>query len=485
MVFLNYSAMQMVAKIVYYGPGLGGKTTNLKTIYKNTDDRARGEMVSLATETDRTLFFDLLPMEVGVIGGFKTKFQLYTVPGQVFYNTTRKLVLRGVDGIVFVADSQVPMMEANKESLQNLADNLAELNLTPADVPLVIQFNKRDLPNVASIEEMNRQLNPEGRPFVEASALNGVGVFETLREISKQTLMVLNKKSIGNQLEGNETPTQDPLTHHAPPPIEDSDTFTDDLEDPDSEDKDNFEKTLENLELDFEDEEDELDEASFDLSEIDEIDDTDPDEVPKQAEGGPSLDLEDEPLEIEDSGLDEPVTETAPLPDPDEDDEEDSLAEVTLEIDEAVGEDEPASDPGALVDEIEADELLAEPEPAEHSIEEQPVPAPKPRRKPKTSLDDLRSLTMRTSTKSVNQPRKRRTSNVDAMLEGLVDHKGPKRKKLHIATPFAKAQLNCVFLDEGDNVVATELVEVDHKRIGNGQYRIELNLEIDIDQSDS
>ncbi len=284
MVFLNYSTMQMVAKIVYYGPGLGGKTTNLKTIYKNTDERSRGEMVSLATETDRTLFFDLLPMEVGVIGGFKTKFQLYTVPGQVFYNTTRKLVLRGVDGIVFVADSQLPMMDANRESFNNLEENLKELNLTVRDVPLVIQFNKRDLPNVASVEEMNRVLNPMDCPTVEASALNGVGVFETLREISKQTLLILNQKSQGNQLKEasarTEPPKQEPSAPvlpdepgQAPPEIEDSDTFTE-LADPDmdGEDKDNFEKTLENMELDFDDDDD-LDTESLDMSEFEDWED--------------------------------------------------------------------------------------------------------------------------------------------------------------------------------------------------------------------
>ena len=141
MVFFNYATMQMAAKIVYYGPGLCGKTTNLHVIYSRTAPGSRGEMVSLETETDRTLFFDLLPIDVGVIGGFKTRLQLYTVPGQVFYNTTRKLVLKGVDGVVFVADSQVPMLEANRESLRNLRENLAEIGLKLDDIPLVIQYN--------------------------------------------------------------------------------------------------------------------------------------------------------------------------------------------------------------------------------------------------------------------------------------------------------------------------------------------------------
>src|ERR1700681_3155702 len=163
MVFFNYATMQMAAKIVYYGPGLCGKTTNLHHIYGRTSPGSRGEMVSLETETDRTLFFDLLPLDVGVIGGFKTRVQLYTVPGQVFYNTTRKLVLKGVDGMVFVADSQRAMKEANVESLNNLRVNLAEIGLQLDDLPLVFQFNKRDLSNTLSVEEMNQSLNAQGR----------------------------------------------------------------------------------------------------------------------------------------------------------------------------------------------------------------------------------------------------------------------------------------------------------------------------------
>lgn len=205
MVFLNYSTMQMVAKIVYYGPGLCGKTTNLKEIYRKTSVKSRGEMVSLETETDRTLFFDLLPMDVGVIGGFKTKFQLYTVPGQVFYNSTRKLVLRGVDGIVFVADSQIPMLDANLDSYENLKENLDELGLSLNDVPLVFQYNKRDLPNIHTVEKLNAVLNDFDRPYIESSALKGIGVFETLKEISKQTLLKLRAKAVGNELKKKET----------------------------------------------------------------------------------------------------------------------------------------------------------------------------------------------------------------------------------------------------------------------------------------
>jgi signal recognition particle receptor subunit beta len=199
MVFFNYATLQMAAKIVYYGPGLCGKTTNLQYIYQKTSPKSRGEMVSLETETDRTLFFDLLPLDVGNIAGFKTRFQLYTVPGQVFYNNTRKLVLRGVDGIVFVADSQEPMFEANVESYKNLEENIKELGLNLEEIPMVLQYNKRDLKNVSSIDDMNRVLNQRNLPWFEASALVGNGVFETLKGISKSTLITLRKKALGEE----------------------------------------------------------------------------------------------------------------------------------------------------------------------------------------------------------------------------------------------------------------------------------------------
>ncbi len=179
MAFFNYATMQMAAKIVYYGPGLCGKTTNLQYIYNKTSAKSRGEMVSLETESDRTLFFDLLPLEVGVIAGFKTRFQLYTVPGQVFYGETRRMVLKGVDGVVFVADSQRPMREANIESLKDLEKNLTDMGLTVQNIPLVLQFNKRDLPNLLTKEELEKDLNWHGWPMVESSAVNGMGVFDT------------------------------------------------------------------------------------------------------------------------------------------------------------------------------------------------------------------------------------------------------------------------------------------------------------------
>src|SRR5207245_9141806 len=180
MVFFNYATMQMAAKIVYYGPGLCGKTTNLHYIYAKTSPQSCGEIVSLETETDRTLFFDLLPIDVGVIGGFRTRLQLYTIPGQVFYNTTRKLVLKGVDGIVFVADSQQAMQEANTESLNNLRENLIELGLKLEDIPLVVQLNKRDLPNGAPADAMLESLDPDRKyAAIEPIAATAVGALDT------------------------------------------------------------------------------------------------------------------------------------------------------------------------------------------------------------------------------------------------------------------------------------------------------------------
>jgi signal recognition particle receptor subunit beta len=193
-VFFNYTTMQMTAKVVYYGPGLCGKTTNLQAIHQRTAPQSRGDMVSLETETDRTLFFDLLPLDVGVIGGMKVRLQLYTVPGQVFYNATRKLVLKGVDGIVFVADSQTAALDANIESLSNLKANLAELALTFDDVPLVFQYNKRDIRNIVPVSSLNEALNPGGAPYYEAAALHGIGVFETLKGISRMAITSVRRK---------------------------------------------------------------------------------------------------------------------------------------------------------------------------------------------------------------------------------------------------------------------------------------------------
>ena len=184
MVVVSYSGKEINAKLVYYGAGLSGKTTNLEAIYEAVPDTSRGKMVSMKTQSDRTLFFDLLPLDLGEIMGFKTRFLLYTVPGQVFYNATRKLVLKGADALVFVADSEVGKMEENKESLANLRTNLAEYGLTLDAIPWVIQYNKRDLPNVYTVEELNAELNPGQAPYFEAVASEGKGVFETFRGVS-------------------------------------------------------------------------------------------------------------------------------------------------------------------------------------------------------------------------------------------------------------------------------------------------------------
>jgi len=208
MVLFNYSTRELTAKIVYYGPGLCGKTSNLQYVYDSLPESVKkGKMLSLATKTDRTLFFDFLPIELGQIRGMKTRLQLYTVPGQVFYNSTRKLVLKGVDGVVFVADSQGKMLEANAESYKNLEDNLREMGIRLEEVPLVMQFNKRDLPNLASVEEMNTEINRHNAPFYEAVATTGIGVEDTLKAIAK---LVLNNLSTKYKLEGGAPPAEAP-----------------------------------------------------------------------------------------------------------------------------------------------------------------------------------------------------------------------------------------------------------------------------------
>ena len=193
MSFINYSSREINCKIVYYGPGLCGKTTNLQYVYAKTHPDAKGKMISLATETERTLFFDFLPLSLGEIRGFKTRFHLYTVPGQVFYDASRKLILKGVDGVVFVADSQIERMEANLESLENLRVNLGEQGYDLDRLPYVVQYNKRDLPNVATVEELRRMLNPRSVPEFQAVAPTGVGVFDTLKAVAKLVLTELKK----------------------------------------------------------------------------------------------------------------------------------------------------------------------------------------------------------------------------------------------------------------------------------------------------
>jgi signal recognition particle receptor subunit beta len=225
MSMINYASREINCKLVYYGPGLGGKTTNLEFVFNKVAPNARGKLISLATETERTLFFDFLPVDLGTIRGFKTRFHLYTVPGQVYYNASRKLILKGVDGVVFVADSQIERMEANIEAMQNLYDNLSQHGFNITALPFVVQYNKRDLPNAATIQELQAALNPgwpvedpskqrltpdpyhegenliqevegqwiERAPYFEAVAVTGEGVFDTLKSVSKMVL-----KSLGS-----------------------------------------------------------------------------------------------------------------------------------------------------------------------------------------------------------------------------------------------------------------------------------------------
>jgi hypothetical protein len=191
--FINFAAREINCKIVYYGAGLGGKTTNLQWIFDQTLKKTGGKMISLATETDRTLFFDFLPLDLGTIRGFKTRFHLYTVPGQVFYDASRKLILRGVDGVVFVADSQEERMDANVEALENLHENLREHNYDFMKIPYVLQLNKRDLPSVLPVEELKQALVKKNEPVFEAVAFKGTGVFETLKECGRLVLGELKR----------------------------------------------------------------------------------------------------------------------------------------------------------------------------------------------------------------------------------------------------------------------------------------------------
>lgn len=193
MTFINYASREINCKIVYYGPGLCGKTTNLQHIFESTAPQARGKLISLATETDRTLFFDFMPLELGTVRGFKTRFHLYTVPGQVFYDASRKLILKGVDGVVFVADSQEERMDANVESLYNLEENLQAQGYDLMKLPYVLQLNKRDLPNIIPAEDLALELRRKEEPVVEAVASNGAGVFDTLKAVAKQVLTELRK----------------------------------------------------------------------------------------------------------------------------------------------------------------------------------------------------------------------------------------------------------------------------------------------------
>ncbi len=193
MSLINYASREINCKIVYYGPGLGGKTTNIKYIYSKISPGIRGKLISLATELDRTLFFDFLPVDIGTIKGFKTRFHLYTVPGQIYYNASRKLILKGVDGIILVADSQIERFEDNIESRENMKGNLATIGLDISNIPLVIQYNKRDLPNISPLDKLERVLNPAKLPSFEAVATEGIGVFDTLKACSKLVIRTLSR----------------------------------------------------------------------------------------------------------------------------------------------------------------------------------------------------------------------------------------------------------------------------------------------------
>ena len=192
MSLINYAGREINCKIVYYGTGLGGKTTNLEYVYSKVNPEAKGKMISLATETERTLFFDFLPIDLGDVKGFKTRFHLYTVPGQVYYNASRKLILKGVDGVIFVADSQAERMEANIEAMHNLYENLDSYGYDLTTIPFAMQYNKRDLPNAMPMADLRAQLNPMGVPDFEGVAIQGEGVFETLGAVSKMVVQALN-----------------------------------------------------------------------------------------------------------------------------------------------------------------------------------------------------------------------------------------------------------------------------------------------------
>jgi signal recognition particle receptor subunit beta len=192
MSLINYSSREINCKIVYYGPGLCGKTTNIQYIYNKVAPETKGKLITLATEMDRTLFFDFLPLELGTVKGYKTRFHLYTVPGQVYYDASRKLILRGVDGIVFVADSQSSRYDANIESLYNLHENLESYNLKLDEIPFVIQYNKRDMPEIIDLDDLEQELNPQGYSYYEAVAVKGDGVFDTLKSVAKGVLQKLS-----------------------------------------------------------------------------------------------------------------------------------------------------------------------------------------------------------------------------------------------------------------------------------------------------
>jgi hypothetical protein len=511
-VLFHYGAKQMVAKIVYYGPGLCGKTTNLKMIYDRTTANSRGEMVSLETETDRTLFFDLLPIDVGVIGGFKTKFQLYTVPGQVFYNVTRKLVLKNVDGIVFVADSQKAMLDANKDSFLNLQENLRELAIPFEEIPLVLQYNKRDLKNISTTEELHRVLNPKGRfSVIESSALQGIGVFETLKEISRLTLEKLKVKVIDQQSGKPSIAVPPPTPAPRPaPPLEDDYSEIDDALDetfsvnteaeamlPDAVDDTlpDGESSLPGFFLKDEDLDEPVapvyppGESSLPTINLDDVDfddaiDFDEDLPQSDARQG-SLDDVDEEEEI---SLDFDLfdDQAAPVPDPAPPEEmdvasvQDAMAETLDEVtDETSGgeEDEEVvipldlmEDPSELEPFIDSPppplpEITKKAQPQPHAKEDKPAlsstkstGSTASRSKTLSPLDELNSLNLAIHQKT---GKKKAASELDDLLSQVAGNK-PKTHKTVLTTdkPFRTLQINFVLLDDHDRVMKTQLIKI-------------------------
>jgi len=216
MVQINFANKEIQCKVVYYGPGMSGKTTNLEVVHKKAPPTSKGELTSIATEGDRTLFFDFMPLDLGNIAGIKTKFQLYTVPGQVYYNSTRKLVLQGVDGVVFVADSQAEKIEENIEAMENLRANLKEYGRDLHSIPIIVQFNKRDLPTAMTCEELNEKLNPMGAPTFEAVAATGEGVFPTLKALASLVLESINRDKKGGMASATAAPAKAAAAPGAP-----------------------------------------------------------------------------------------------------------------------------------------------------------------------------------------------------------------------------------------------------------------------------
>jgi signal recognition particle receptor subunit beta len=511
MVFFNYSTMQMVAKIVYYGPGLCGKTTNLNHIYEKTSPKSRGEMVSLATETDRTLFFDLLPLDVGLVGGFKTKFQLYTVPGQVFYNATRKLVLKGVDGIVFVADSQVPMFEANQDSMANMWENLEELGVDLSQLPIVLQYNKRDLPNVMPVEKLNAGLNPQGFPHVEASAIQGIGVFETLKEVSRTTLVKLKGKVLGDDLKKSKSGTVEfkvQGTKSIKKAIEDEALSQDSIyeqtvvekSDPGLPSVDAFEPLPVPELVHFDDFAPHMSAGpTDDLGEISKIhfDTIDLDGLEEEIESV-------EALEPEMDHMVEEVDLTSELEEVEFDEKTGAHYEHLTSPVENVDDTAPAqttarasviSDNRSFSTPARPPQMAPPPPPAQSQPPrirpEQPAPEPPsdvktgPAGKTNRDLPDL-----------LAQPKKDakvrtgsiKSDSVDDLLSNLVESKGnkPRREALQQSIRFQgelhKAQMNCVFLDRQGNVVHTQLLQLNPTPLGDGRFELRLHLEIDTEK---